>query len=372
LSGPATRQGRAGLSWGIDEDRGGMTTYATMMGHAPDFFLHSGDTVYADGVIEPEVELADGMMWKNLVTPAKFKVAETLDEFPGQHLYNYMDANVCAFNAAVPMIAQWVDHEVTNNWYPNEVLASDDRYTVKSMQLLSARAAHAFHEMMSRRQNQAEPMLVYRKVSYGPLIDIFLIDMRTYRGDKTANTEAEGTPFLGAEQLAWLKRKMVNSTATWQVIAADIPIGMMVRDGETAMENGANSDGPVLGREKDVAAVLSFIKSAQILNTVWLTADVHYTAVHHYSPDRAVFQDFEPFWEFVSGPLHAGTFGPSDYDNTFGPEVRFAKHLEPRQANLPPSDGIQFFGKVDIAADSGVMESAEVELWSVDLDPQTV
>ena len=74
---------------------------------------------------------------------------------------------------------------------------------------------------------------------------------------------------------------------------------------------------------------------------------------------------------------HAGTFGPSDYDNTFGPEVRFAKHPEPGQANLPPSDGMQFFGKVDIAADTGVMtvrlmDSADVELWSVDLDPQTV
>jgi len=74
--------------------------------------------------------------------------------------------------------------------------------------------------------------------------------------------------------------------------------------------------------------------------------------------------------------LHAGTFGPSKYDNTFGPEVRFAKHPEAGRANLPPSDGLQFFGKVDIAADTGVMtvrlmDSADVELWSVDLEPRT-
>lgn len=367
----------AGQGWGIDEDRGGMTTYATMQGHAPDFFLHSGDTVYADGPLQEEVALDDGTVWKNVVTPAKTKVAETLDEFRGQHLYNYMDKNVQAFNAAVPMISQWDDHEVTNNWYPNEVLASDDRYTEKSMQVLAARAAHAFHEMMPTRQVLSEPNRVYRKVSYGPLLDIFVIDMRTYRGDNTANTETEGTPFLGAEQLAWLKREMVNSTATWKVIASDMPIGMMVRDGDTNMENGANGDGPVLGREKDIAAVLSFIKTADIANTVWLTADVHYTAAHHYSPDRAVFQDFDPFWEFVSGPLHAGTFGPSAYDNTFGPEVRFAKHPEEGQANLPPSDGLQFFGKVDIAADTGamtvrLMDSADVELWSVELEPKSV
>ena len=121
--------------------------------------------------------------------------------------------------------------------------------------------------------------------------------------------------------------------------------------------------------------MLSFIKTAQIANTVWLTADVHYTAAHHYAPDRAVFQDFDPFWEFVSGPLHAGTFGPSDYDNTFGPEVRFAKHPGEGQANLPPSDGLQFFGKVDIAADTGemtvrLMDSADVELWSVVLEAE--
>jgi alkaline phosphatase D len=56
--------------------------------------------------------------------------------------------------------------------------------------------------------------------------------------------------------------------------------------------------------------MLRFIKTAGITNTVWLTADVHYAAAHYCNPDKAQFQGFEPFWEFVSGPLHAGTFGP--------------------------------------------------------------
>ncbi|WP_280302299.1 alkaline phosphatase D family protein [Nocardia abscessus] len=41
-------------------------------------------------------------------------------------------------------------------------------------------------------------------------------------------------------------------------------------------------------------------------DVVWLTADVHYTAAHRYSPERAVFTEFDEFWEFVSGPLNAG------------------------------------------------------------------
>ncbi|MBC7140942.1 MAG: alkaline phosphatase D family protein, partial [Rhodobacteraceae bacterium] len=259
-------------------------------------------------------------------------------------------------------------------WYPNEVLASDDRYKVKSAAQLAARSARAFHEMYPIRSSLSEPYRVYRKVGYGPLLDIFFIDMRTYRGDNTANDEAEPTAFLGAAQKAWLKRELAASRAVWKVIAADMPIGMVVKDGDAAFENGANGDGPVRGREFDVAEILSFIKHANVQNTVWLTADVHYTAAHHYSPDRARFQDFEPFWEFVSGPLHAGTFGPNGYDNTFGPEVRFARHPEDGQSNLPPSDGLQFFGKVDISAATQamtvrLMDAADTELWSVELAP---
>ena len=38
----------AGCGWGIDLARGGMRTYATMLKNRPDFFIHSGDTIYAD------------------------------------------------------------------------------------------------------------------------------------------------------------------------------------------------------------------------------------------------------------------------------------------------------------------------------------
>ena len=69
-----------------------------------------------------------------------------------------------------------------------------------------------------------------------------------------------------------------------------------------------------LKRELEFAELLRHARDNGVKNLVWLTADVHYTAAHHYSPDRAAFQEFEPFWEFVSGPLHAGTFGPNALD----------------------------------------------------------
>jgi alkaline phosphatase D len=371
----------AGQGWGIDEARGGMRIYNTMLKARPDFFIHSGDTIYADGPIAAEAKLPDGGMWKNVVTDEVAKVAETLTEFRGRYKYNMLDRNVVAFNEQVPMLAQWDDHEVTNNWSASKSLAEDKRYTVKSVPLLAARAARAFHEFMPIAATPQEAARVYRKVSYGPLLDIFFIDMRSYRGPNTDNVQAEEKPetvFLGSEQLAWLKRELVNSRATWKVIAADMPLGVIVYDiapQKKGSEAIAQSDGPALGRELEIAHLLSFVKHARIRNTVWLTADVHYTAAHYYDPNRAQFQDFEPFWEFVSGPLHAGSFGPNALDNTFGPQLRFYKGPQAGEAqNQPPTLGLQFFGQVRIDGVTEQMtvtlkDTADADLWRMTLDP---
>ncbi|MEX2631087.1 MAG: alkaline phosphatase D family protein [Tistlia sp.] len=366
----------AGQGWGIDRDRGGMTGYATMLAQDPDFFLNSGDTIYADGPLEAEKALPDGGVWRNLVTEEKSKVAETLAEFRGNFKYNLLDENYLTMMAGVPTIAQWDDHETVNNWYPGEMLLADDRYTVKSASLLAARANRAFHEYMPTSTPAGEPERVHRRLSYGPLLDLFVIDMRTFRGPNSANRQAAAGPetaFLGGDQLAWLKRELLASRATWKVIASDMPIGIQVKDGE-AFENGANGDGPALGRELEIAELLRFIKLNGVANTVWLTADVHYTAAHYYDPAKAQFQDFEPFWEFVSGPIHAGSFGPGQMDDTFGPQVVFSK--DPGGAvNLPPSEGLQFFGLVEIDGESEAMtvtlkDIADTALYSVTLEPK--
>ncbi|MBD0345355.1 MAG: alkaline phosphatase D family protein [Coleofasciculus sp. Co-bin14] len=119
----------AGQGWGINPEFGGMKIYETMRRLNPDFFIHSGDTIYADNPIQSQVTLDNGSIWKNITTPEKSKVAETLKEFRGNYIYNLLDENVRRFNAQVPLLVQWDDHEVTNNWYPGEVLTGDDRYT---------------------------------------------------------------------------------------------------------------------------------------------------------------------------------------------------------------------------------------------------
>jgi alkaline phosphatase D len=377
----------AGQGWGIDEARGGMKCYATMRANRPDFFIHCGDSVYADGPIAAEVKLPDGTMWKNIVTEDKAKPAETLGEFRGNYKYNLMDRNLLAFNAEVPILVQWDDHEVTNNWWPGEPLPVNayrkSNYKVSNTLVLAARASRAFHEYMPLRPVAVEAGRVYRKVSYGPLLDVFMLDMRSYRGPNGEGREESYGPsahFLGPQQIAWLKRELINSRATWKVISADMPISLIVyhsfaqKWGVEASAQGM--DGPPRGRELEIADLLSFIKHAGVRNTVWVTADVHYTAAHYYDPNKAAFQDFEPFWEFVSGPIHAGTFGPNDLDGTFGPQLRYIKAPSKEQGqNLSPALGLQFFGHVAIDGASGVMtvtlkDAGDRALWSTRLEPQ--
>ena len=369
----------AGQGWGINPDDGGMVTFSAMRKNKPDFLLHSGDTIYADGVITPEVKLADGKVWKNVTIPEKAKVAETLDEFRAAHKYNFLDDNVRAFNAEVPIFVQWDDHEVMNNWSSSKEIPA--AYKERNISLLAARAARAFHEMYPMRESIVEPGRVYRTISYGPLLDVFILDERSYRGPNGPNLQETYGPdayFLGPDQMAWLKRSLLNSRATWKVIASDMPLSLIVYD-DAANRKGseafAQGDGPARGRELEIADILRFIKTAPIHNMVWLTADVHYAAAHYYDPNKAQFQDFEPFWEFVSGPLHAGTFGPNELDNTFGPDVRFIKAPGLDKQNLPPSAGMQFFGHVKIEGATGQMtvtlrDRADVALWSTTLDPK--
>ncbi|MET7857426.1 alkaline phosphatase D family protein [Streptomyces sp. NPDC005318] len=344
----------AGQGWGINPDIGGYRVYDEMRRLDPDFFLCSGDNIYADGVIEPSVTLPDGRVWRNITTEEKAKVAETLAEYRGNFRYNLLDDNLRKFNAQVPSIIQWDDHEVRNNWYPGQIL-DDFRYTEKNVDVLASRSMQAFREYfpVSTLHTSSGDGRVHRVVRHGPLLDVFVLDMRSFRNANSPGRQPDDTTgILGAEQLEWLKRELSRSRAVWKVIAADMPLGLVVTDGATDFEAVAQGDpGAPLGRELQIAELLRFVKHRRITGTLWLTADVHYTSAQHYAPERAAFKDFAPFWEFVSGPLAAGGFPATALDGTFGPDQVFVR--APDRANVSPMESPQFFGEVDIDGDSG-------------------
>src|SRR5262245_44933734 len=372
----------AGQGWGINPDWGGMKLYEAMRQRGPDFFIHSGDQIYADGPIRAEVRLDDGAFWKNLTTPAKSNVAETRAEFLGNFAYNLLDDNKRRFAAEVPFLVQWDDHETRNNWYPGQTLG-DERYQVKSASLLAAYARRAMFDYNAIRIDVVDPERIYRSMPYGPSLEVLVLDERSYRGPNSPNRQTvldADAAFLGPEQLRWLKRALFDSTATWKVIASDMPISITVPDLNPDVPKGTyeawanGDDGVPIGRELELASLLAFIRRHRIKNVVWVTADVHYASATYYNPARARFAEFDPFWEFVAGPINAGTFGPGEIDKTFGPEVRFVSVPEGMKQNRPPSDGRQYFGRIAIDGASEVMAVSLHDLkgdvlFSVDLAP---
>ena len=120
-----------------------------------------------------------------------------------------MDENIRRFNAEVPQIWQWDDHEVVNNWSPGKQL--DERYKSKDIHSLVGRARQAWLEYAPMRLQSADGGgRIYRKLRYGPMLDVFVLDMRSYREANDDNLGA-AKPFLGREQLDWLKRRIESA-----------------------------------------------------------------------------------------------------------------------------------------------------------------
>jgi alkaline phosphatase D len=349
-----------GQGFGRNPEWGGLRGFAAIRAAEPALFVNSGDLIYADNPIPAEQLMPDGRTWRNVTNERVARVAESLDDFRARFAYNLEDEHVRALAAEVPVIAQWDDHETHNNWWPGQQLADPRYLRERDASKLAAYAMRAMFEWMPIPRGP-----VQRVVHYGPLLDVVVLDCRTFRTPNDANT-GDGAAMLGAAQAAWLVETLAASRARWKLVACDQPIGLVIRD-DANHEGWANDDGgPPRGREKELAGVLAALKARGVRNVAWITADVHYAAAHHFDPVRAKSIDFEPFWEFVAGPIHAGAFGPEVLDPTLGGEVRFQWAPRPGKPQpVAPWDEPQSFGTIDVAPDA-----LAVAIWGLDGKPR--
>jgi alkaline phosphatase D len=341
-----------GQGFGRNPEWGGLRGYAALHAVEPALLIHSGDMIYADNPILPEQRTLAGRLWRNISNERVARVAETLDDFRARFAYNLEDEHVRALARDVPIIAQWDDHETHNNWWPGQTL-DDSRYHERDASKLAGFANRAMREWVPMPRGP-----VQRVIAYGPLLDVFVLDCRSFR---TPNDGGTATAMLGAAQARWFVDAVSRSQARWKIIACDQPLALVIGDGpsEERFEGYGNLPGPPAGRETELAMILGELRNVR--GMVWVTADVHYAAAHHYDPARGAGSEFTPFWEFVAGPIHAGTFGPNALDPTFGPEVRFQWAPPAGTGNLAPWDGLQSFGTIDVSRDG-----LTVALWGID------
>ena len=121
-------------------------------------------------------------------------------------------------------------------------------------------------------------------------------------------------------------------------------------------------------RSRDIALT----ESRGILNTLWITTDVHFAEAFRYRP----FPGSPAFvvHELASGPLNAGIFPNAAFDTTLNPVVLFG----PRPASTVATweqakDGFNF-GTVEVdrrgRLTAGFVNTAGQRLFSLTLTPQ--
>lgn len=276
-----------------------------------DFVLHVGDYIYEYGVgyygAGPEIGRTH--------VPEHDTV--TLADYRARYGRYREDPDLRAAHQAHPFVVMWDDHEVANdNWIdgaenhdPDTQGAWRDRFDA---------ASAAYREWLPVREHPTDPQRLYRRLRFGQLATLHMIDSRQYRSEQAGGPGAAAVPdagagrldggpldptfddpdrtLLGDDQKAWFKDGLRSSTATWQLVGNPqmiapvlfpplprqlgsllsevtgiVPIGGLVSAQDGAGYNKDQWDGYRAARDE----VLAHLEEHGIDNTVFLTGDIH-------------------------------------------------------------------------------------------------
>lgn len=192
---------------------------------------------------------------------------------------------------AHPMIWVWDDHETCDAAWRNGADPADhEPDTDGPWEARRAAGMQAAVEWLPIRQPEpGRNERVYRHFSFGPLLDLTMIDTRQFnRSQQVANNAQSGfrqtgafidpaRSILGMEQETWVAQQFARPEHTWrlignQVIVAPLKlVGAARATGTSVFANNDQWDGyePARDRFLDAAA------AANVENLVVLTGDVH-------------------------------------------------------------------------------------------------
>jgi alkaline phosphatase D len=114
---------------------------------------------------------------------------------------------------------------------------------------------------------------------------------------------------LGTEQLDWLEQSLLNSTATWKVISADVPATIPnCFNKQLGCDNWATNSTSDTFKEtftRERSDFLKFLDDNNIKNVVFVATDVHFPTNILVEDDPNHDGDKLIYHELVSGPLSA-------------------------------------------------------------------
>ena len=230
-----------------------------------DAIIHVGDYIY-----EYEVGGYDGGNGRDHEPPTEIL---SLQDYRMRYSHYRLDQDLQCAHQQYPWMTVWDDHESADNSWTGgaenhnagEGLWSDRK----------GYASQAYHEWMPIRTPDSLDLLnIRRKIRYGDLVDLMMVDTRLWGREEQAGTSGgtvtdPGRTLLGHDQFTWLTSELKDSTTQWKVIAQQVMMAPLTIFGIGF--NGDQWDGYPAERQK----LLDSIMINDIENVVVLTGDIH-------------------------------------------------------------------------------------------------
>ncbi|MCW2811617.1 MAG: Alkaline phosphatase [Friedmanniella sp.] len=213
-------------SWGD----GHFTAYDHLAEEDLDLVVHLGDYLYEQGLAANK---------RGVRLPAVFdSEAYSLAQYRLRYSLYKSDPALQRAHAAFPWVQTIDDHEVENDWAGDVSQVDTERDQIRSVfRARRARAFRVMYENMPFRLAQlpsGSHVRLHRRLRWGTLADLTMLDTRQYRDDQpcavshsSACTERldPNRTMLGGKQKKWLVDGFSSSTARWQLIGNQAPIG---------------------------------------------------------------------------------------------------------------------------------------------------
>ncbi len=228
--------------------------------------IHLGDYFYE------YAEEVDGPLERADLEPANETI--TLEDYRCRHGFYKLDPDLLRLHQQHPVIAIWDDHEIANNaWRDGAQNHQDDEGDFWERK---EAAWQAYFEWMPLREDPNDDLPnVYRKLSYGNLADLIMLDTRHEARDEQIEDLTNpdilnpDRSILGVEQKEWLLNELENSAAQWKVIGNQVVFSTV--NTLDLLDNFDGWDGYPAERE----TIVNHIDSLEIDDVVFLTGDIH-------------------------------------------------------------------------------------------------
>jgi len=256
-------------------ESGFFTAYGKVADEAFDFIFHTGDYIYEGR--------GDTGRNPNNVRQHLGQEIYTLVDYRNRYAQYKADPDLMAAHLSAPMIVTWDDHEVDND-YAGDL---DERDTPSEVFLLRRAAAYqAYYETMPLRASampKGPHLPLHRRLQFGNLIDLSVLDTRQYRSKQACNLSAEAAcataasdparTILGPAQEKWLFDNLAAGSGTWTVLGQQVPTFARDSRGITPETRFSMDkwDGYTAGRQR----LFQRLKDTRAANPIVLSGDVH-------------------------------------------------------------------------------------------------